>query len=115
MKDARSLRTYLERKILKHSIYVLVILSVFSIAISYGISRIKTATDIEDSAAAVSKAYRSRILEGDIKVAQTQLHELLHLGEDEQVLVLNQNKQRIYQDTAAANSKIEICPTDGQA
>jgi hypothetical protein len=115
MKDARSLRTYLERKILKHSIYVLVILSVFSIAISYGVSRIKTATDIEDSAAAVSKAYRSRILEGDIKVAQTQLHELLHLGADEQVLVLNQNRQRIYQDTAAANAKIENCPTDGQA
>ena len=115
MKDARSLRTYLERKILKHSIYVLVILSVFSIAISYGVSRIKIATDIEDSAAAVSKAYRSRILEGDIKVAQTQLHELLHLGEDEQVLILNQNRQRIYQDTAAANAKIEICPTDGQA
>lgn len=115
MKDTRSLRTYLERKILKHSLYVLVILSAFSIAISYGVSRIKTATDIEDSAAAVSKAYRSRILEGDIKVAQTQLHELLHLGEDEQVLVLNQNKQQIYQDTTVVNAKIEICPTDGQA
>lgn len=115
MKDARSLRTYLERKILKHSIYVLLILSVFSIAISYCVSRIKTATDIEDSAAAVSKAYRSRILEGDIKVAQTQLHELLHLGADEQVLVLNQNRQQIYQEIASANTKIELCPTDGQA
>lgn len=115
MKDPRSLRTYLERKILRHSIYVLVILCVFSIVVSYGVSRIKTATDIEDSAAAVSKAYRSRILEGDIKVSQTQLHELLHLGADEQVLILNQNKEQIYQDTVVANAKIEICPTDGQA
>lgn len=114
MKDARSLRTYLERKILKHSIYVLVILSIFSIVVSYGVSRVKTATDIEDSAAAVSKAYRSRILEGDIKVAQTQLHELLHLGADEQVLILNQDKQPIYQDTSARAAKVKICPTDGQ-
>lgn len=114
MKQARSLRTYLERKILKQSIIVLAILCLFSIVISYGVSRIKTATDIEDTASAVSKAYRSRILEGDIKVTQTQLHELLHLGKDEQVLVLNQNKQPIYQETTGNAVKIEICPTDGQ-
>ena len=39
----------------------------------------------------------------------------LHLGADEQVLILNQNKEQIYQDTVVANAKIEICPTDGQA
>lgn len=115
MTDSRSLRTYLERKILKQSVYVLVILCVFAIAVSYGVSRYKTAIDIEDSAAAVSKADRSRILEGDIKVAQTQLHELLHLGSDEQVLVLDPNRVPIYQDTASDLAKIEKCPVDGQA
>lgn len=114
MKEVRSLRAYLEQKILKQAIYALLVLSVFSIGVSYGFSWYKTTNEIKESAAAVSKAYRSRILEGDIKVAQTQLHELLHLGPDEQVLVLDQVKKAIYQDTASDAVKIETCPTHGR-
>lgn len=115
MNDPRSLRTYLERNILRQSIYVLVILGLFAITISYVVSRYKAGSDIEESAAAVSKAYRSRILEGDIKVAQTQLHEFLHLNADEQVLVLGKDRRPIYREIGSNLTEIKRCAVDGQA
>ncbi|OYZ24303.1 MAG: hypothetical protein B7Y39_01220 [Bdellovibrio sp. 28-41-41] len=90
------------------------ILFLFAILTSYGVSRYKTAVDIQDSAASVSKAYRSRILEGDIKVAQIQLHELLHLKKEEQVLVLGKNRRPIYQEVGTDSKIIDDCPEVAQ-
>ncbi|HPI41268.1 MAG TPA: hypothetical protein PLJ21_10730, partial [Pseudobdellovibrionaceae bacterium] len=104
----------MEKNILKQSGYVLAVLCVVAISVSYFVSRYKVAQDIQDSAAAVAKAYRSRILEGDIKNAQAQLHELLHLRENEQVLILGADRQPIYREVVSSQSDIRDCKSDTQ-
>lgn len=114
MKQIGSLREYLEKNILRQSIYVLAVLGLLAISISYFVSRYKVAQDIQDSAASVAKAYRSRILEGDIKNAQTQLHELLHLRKNEQVLILGADRQPIYREVVPNQIEIKKCTGGSQ-
>lgn len=114
MKQMGSLREYLERKILKQSVYVLAVLGLVAISISYFVTRYRVAQDIQDSAASVAKAYRSRILEGDIKNAQTQLHELLHLRKNEQVLILGVDRQPLYREVVPNQIEIQKCAIQSQ-
>lgn len=114
MNQMGSLREYLERKILKQSVYVLAVLGLVAISISYFVSRYRVAQDIQDSAASVAKAYRSRILEGDIKNAQTQLNELLHLRKNEQVLILGADRQPIYREVVPNQIEIQKCTIQSQ-
>ena len=114
MKQMGSLREYLERNILRQSVYVLAVLGLVAISISYFVSRYKVAQDIQDSAASVAKAYRSRILEGDIKNAQTQLHELLHLRNNEQVLILGADRQPIYREVVPNQIELQKCTVSNQ-
>lgn len=113
MRSSDSLRSYLERKILRQSVYVLMVLGLFAVSMSYLISRNRVATDIEESAQAIAKAYRSRILEGDIKVTQSQLHELLHLGPQEQVLILDKNRTPLYKEIGTEKTELKGCTVAG--
>lgn len=110
----RSIRSYLEKNVVKQSLVVLILMGCISIATSYFLARYKMASDIKDEAASVAKAYRNKLLEGDIKVSETQIRELLHLKNDEAAVVLKPNKDRFYK---AIGSEITLaeCPTTGNA
>lgn len=110
----KSIRSYLEKNVVKQSLVVLILMGCISIATSYFLARYKMASDIKDEAASVAKAYRNKFLEGDIKVSETQIRELLHLKEDESAFILKPNKDRFYK---AIGSEIALakCPTTGEA
>src|SRR3989344_9706291 len=94
----KSIRSYLEKNVVKQSLVVLILMGCISIATSYFLARYKMASDIKDEAASVAKAYRNKLLEGDIKVSETQIREVLHLKNDEAAVVLKPNKERFYKD-----------------
>jgi signal transduction histidine kinase len=93
-----SLRRHLRASIVKQSVFGIVAMSVVLVSVTYFLGRFKSATDLQDSAKAAAKGFRSRILEGNIKYVQLQLRDLLKLGASEQVLILNRDKQLIYKN-----------------
>ena len=108
----RSIRTYLERNVIRQSIGVLILMGCIAVATSYFLSRYKMTTDIKDVASSVSKAYRNRILEGDIKTSEKQIRELLHLQGDEAIFVLNPNRERIYKPIGDLRTPQSCPPKD---
>lgn len=69
---------------------------VVSLVITYFLARYKMATELEDIATATGKSFRSRILEGDVKSSERQIHDILQLKGDEEFYILDQNHKRIY-------------------
>jgi signal transduction histidine kinase len=92
----RSVRSFLEKQILKQSAIGLSLMIVVSLVITYFLARYKMATELEDIATATGKSFRSRILEGDIKSSERQIHDILQLKSDEEFYILDQNHKRIY-------------------
>lgn len=110
----RSIRSYLENNIVKQSVGVLILMGCISVATSYFLSRYKMASDIKDGAASVAKAYRNKFLEGDIKVSEAQIRELLHLKAGESAFILKPNKDRFYK-AIGSDVTLAECPTTGEA
>lgn len=109
-----SIRSYLERSTLKQSVGLLLLMGCISIATSYFFSRYKMTADIKDEAASIAKAYRGKFLEGDIKTAETQISELLHLKGNETVAVLNLGRDRIYKPVSENTTILNTCNTVGE-
>lgn len=101
----RSVRSFLENQILRQSIIGLSLIIVVSLVTTYFLARYKMATELEDIASATGKSFRSRILEGDIKSSERQIHDILQLKSDEEFYILDQNHKRIY--------RYEMDSTDG--
>lgn len=112
-----TIKAYLERSILKQSLVGLTALAFLSVAVTFFLSRYKMETDLQKSASAAAEAFRSRILEGDIKTVEGQIHNVLGLREDEDVFILNQDRRHIYRSTADTTkaSAIKPCDADGLA
>lgn len=92
----RSVRSFLEKQILKQSVIGLSLMIVVSLVITYFLARYKMATELEDIATATGKSFRSRVLEGDVKSSERQIHDILQLKSDEEFYILDQNHKRIY-------------------
>ena len=84
-----------------------------SVAVTFFLSRYKMATDLQKAAVATSEAFRSRILEGDIKAVENQIHDVLGLRTDEEAFVLNQDRQHIYRSTSKETTSVPSCDTVG--
>jgi signal transduction histidine kinase len=54
------------------------------------------ATDLQENAAASAKAFRSQILDGQIRTTEAQIREVLELSKGEEINVLNKDFSRIY-------------------
>ncbi len=96
MKQPTSLKEHLRNSIVKQSVIGAVAMACVLLAITYFLGRYKAADDLEETARASAKAFRSRILEGEIKTVQAQLSDVLKLEPDETALILDQRKQPIY-------------------
>lgn len=112
-KAATTIKSYLERSILRQSIIGFTAMALISVTATFFLSRYKMATDLQKSATAAAEAFRSRILEGDIKAVENQIHNVLGLGEGEVALILNQDRQHIYRSTPIVPNAIRSCDTVG--
>lgn len=88
-------------------------MALISLTITFFLSRYKMATDIQKSARSTTEAFRSRILEGDIKAVETQIHKVLSLKDGEEALILNQERQHIYRTTSNALGIVKPCGVVG--
>lgn len=88
-------------------------MALISVTATFFLSRYKMATDLQRSATAAAEAFRSRILEGDIKAVENQIHNVLGLKDDEDALILNGDRQHIYRTTSATPTAIHSCDTVG--
>ncbi|MGE3263225.1 MAG: sensor histidine kinase [Bacteriovoracia bacterium] len=108
-----TIKSYLERSILRQSVIGFTAMALISVTATFFLSRYKMATDLQKSATAAAEAFRSRILEGDIKAVENQIHNVLGLGEGEDALILNQDRQHIYRSTSIIPNTIRPCGTVG--
>ena len=96
MNQSPSVKTFFKRTILKQSAIGFLAMILISVAVTFFLSRYKMSLDLQKSASAVAEAFRSRILEGDIKAVEKQVHDVLGLGVGEKAYVLNPGFLRIY-------------------
>ena len=97
MTKVKSLRLHLKRSILKQSIIGVIAIVVVLTVVTYFLGRYKAARDLEETAKAAAKSFHSRILEGEIKLVERQLRDLLKLEANEEIQILDKQKLRIYQ------------------
>lgn len=112
-KPITTIKAYLERSILKQSVIGFTAMALISVMVTFSLSRYKMATDLQKSAIAATEAFRSRILEGDIKTAEIQIHSVLGLQNSEEALVLDRDKQHIYRSTSATRNTPKPCEAVG--
>jgi len=98
MTNPVSLKEHLKRSIIKQSVIGALAMIVVLLVVAHFLGRYKAATDLAKTASASAKAFRSRILEGDIKAVQSQLSDLLKLEVEERATILSAAKTPIYQD-----------------
>jgi signal transduction histidine kinase len=109
-----SIKAYLERAILKQSVVGFLAMILISVAVTFFLSRYKMSVDLQKSALAAAEAFRSRILEGDIKAVENQIHDVLGLGSHEEAFVLNPDLQRIYQSPHRDGLSFSPCEPIGE-
>ena len=106
---ARSVRAYLKKSILKQSVIGFAAMGLISITASFFLSRYKMATDLQEIANATAKSFRSRILEGDIRSSEAQIHDLLQLKDNENFFILGKDFNRLYKPMLSQEVIINKC------
>ena len=114
MKKTLSIKRYLENNILRQSAFGFLAMVFVSIAVTFFLGRYKMAADLHKSALSTTQAFRSRILEGDIKSVEAQIHEVLNLKPHEHALILNEDRERLYRSTSLEPIKIDNCKPFGE-
>lgn len=110
-----SIKSYLERNIFRQSIIGLVAMALISVTVTYYLSRYKMTVDLQKSALSTAEAFRSRILEGDIKAVESQIHNVLDLKEGEQVFILDKERKHLYRSMVKDDVALTGCGSDGYA
>ncbi len=112
MSKNRTVQTFMQGAILQHATLGFMLLIVVALAISFLLTREQMATDLQESARATAQAFKDRILDGDIRSVESQIHEVLKLKEGEAAKILKGDHSPIY--TAFSGSQqIHLCPTSG--
>lgn len=109
----RSVKAYLEKSILKQSIIGFAVMGIISITVSFFLARYKMATDLQEIASASAKSFRSRILEGDIRSSEVQIHDLLQLKANEDFLILGKDFSRLYKPVLSQEVQVNRCENIG--
>ena len=100
MKSNTSLRSHLRKSILRQSAIGIAAMAVVLIAVTYLLGRYKAASDLTETATASTKAFRGRILDGEVSIIEKQLREVLKIHDGERVIILDQDKNPIYKGGA---------------
>lgn len=110
---ARSVRAYLKKSILRQSAIGFAVMGFISITVSFFLARYKMASDLQEVANAAAKSFRSRILEGDIRSSEAQIHDLLQLKANEDFFILGKDFGRLYKPTLSQEAQVNKCENIG--
>ncbi len=88
-------------------------MGIISITVSFFLARYKMASDLQEIASASAKAFRSRILEGDIRSSELQIHDLLQLKNNEEFLILGKDFLKLYKPALSQNTEVRRCENIG--
>lgn len=108
-----SIKAYLEKNIFRQSVIGLIAMALISVTVTYFLSRYKMTVDLQKSALSTAEAFRSRILEGDIKAVESQIHNVLNLKDSEEVFILDKERKHLYRSMVKDNVALEGCDIDG--
>lgn len=109
----RSVRAYLKKSILRQSLVGFAAMGIISVTASFFLARYKMGSDLQEVANAAAKSFRSRILEGDIKSSEAQIHDLLQLKENEDFFILGKDFGRLYKPVMSQQPNIQKCENIG--
>lgn len=109
----RSVRAYLKKSILKQSVLGFAAMGIISVTASFFLARYKMGSDLQEVANAAAKSFRSRILEGDIKSSEAQIHDLLQLKGNEDFFILGKDFGRLYKPVVSEHPNINKCENIG--
>lgn len=110
-----SIKSYLEKNIFRQSLIGLTAMALISVTVTYYLSRYKMTVDLQKSALSTAEAFRSRILEGDIKAVESQIHNVLDLKNGEEVFILDKERKHLYRSLVKDNVALSGCGADGYA
>lgn len=111
--ETQSVKAYVEKSILKQSLIGFTAMGAISIIVSFFLARYKMSTDLNEIATASAKSFRSRILEGDIRSSEVQIHDLLQLKENEEFAILGKDFARLYKPVLSQDVDVNRCETVG--
>lgn len=88
MKQSPTVEEYLKKKLLRQALLGFFLIGVVAVILTCSLASLKFASDLEETARNLAKAFRTQLIEGDIKSADAGIRDLLHLtsGEDLQIL-----------------------------
>lgn len=109
-----SIKAYMERNIFKQSLIGFFAMALISVIVTFFLARYKMGLDLQKSATSAAEAFRSRILEGDIKAVEGQIHDVLSLRSDEEAFLLDKEKKHIYRSMTKENLALDGCGIDGE-
>jgi signal transduction histidine kinase len=112
VKSPPTVEDYLKAKLLRQALIGFVLIGVVACILTYSLAALKFASDLEETARDLSKAFRTQLIEGDIKGADAGMRELLHLNSEESVQVLN-SKLTPKLNSSSALSALRACPSIG--
>ena len=98
--------------LLQHASLGFVFLIVIALAVSFFLTHEQAATDLQESARATAQAFKDRILDGDIRSVESQIHEVLQLKDGEVAKILKKDHSAIY-NPFSGSQKIQLCPSSG--
>lgn len=109
-----SIKSYFEKNIFKQSLIGFTAMALISVTVTYYLSRYKMTLDLQRSAVAIAEAFRSRILEGDIKAVENQIHKVLGLKNGESAFLLDTQRKHLYRSMTKDKVPLSRCGSDGQ-
>src|ERR1700730_16184231 len=109
----RTIQTFLQNAIFGYAGLGLVALLVIASGFSFVLAREQMASDLRESARATAQAYRDRIVDGDIRMVEPQIRQMLQLREGESAQILKTDFSRVY-DSFIPIEKIHRCPVAGE-
>jgi signal transduction histidine kinase len=101
-----SLKAQMKSSILKQSAVGGVAIAVVLFVVAFVVGKYQAAVNLQEIALSTAKAYRSQILEGDIKTIESQMTDLLKLEPAEVAVVLGVNLRPIYSNSERAAPEI---------
>lgn len=107
-----SVRAYIKRYVVKYSLLGFGLICATTLAVTLYLARYKMSSDLEETATATLKAFRSRILEQDIRSTQAQIQDLLQINGSERAVILDKKYEPIYIQGQSLN--IKKCPSSGE-
>lgn len=114
MNSKRTIETFFRSALLRFAAFSIVSVVMVLFLASYLLTREQATADLRDTALATAQAFKDRIIAGDIRSVEAQIHDVLMLKEHEVAKVLSANHAVIYSPVGVEQS-VSLCARVGEA